>query len=388
MAGEHSIIPISAGARMVQCAGSVMMGMMHPETEESDDAREGTASHELATNMIDSFSRAGLDWPGDAVGQTASNGVVWTEESYEAALQYAEDVSDVMQRTGVFGGPNLGIERRIAAPRIHDESWGTPDCSLFDSHGGILYLWDYKFGHRVVDAVENWQLIGYAVGLLDEITGGNGLADQHIRIVMTVVQPRAYHRQGTVRRWEVMGSDLRGYANILSRKAHEALGPDPQCITGPECLDCHGRHACTALQRAAMTAVAYLGKPTPDYLDADALSLEKRILDHAAELIKARRTGIDAQIEAMIKGGGMVPGWALESGQSRQRWTVSPADVFALGDLLGVDLRKPEEPITPKQAIKAGIDGAVISAYSEIPSTALRLVEINGAATAAIFARK
>jgi hypothetical protein len=386
MAGQHSIIAMSAAARWVQCPGSVMMEMMHPETEESEDAKEGTASHELAARLIDLFSRAITPQPGEFVGQTAGNGVIWTEESYEGALQYAEDVRDVMRSTGVFGGPNLAIEQRVDAPHIHAESWGTPDCTLFKD--GVLYLWDYKFGHRVVDAFENWQLISYAIGKLDEITGGNGLADQHIRIVMTVVQPRAYHRRGTVRRWECMGSDLRPYANILAGKAAEALGDDPQCVTGPECLHCSGRHACPTLQHATMAAVAYLGKPTPEPLDADALGLEKRILDHAALLIKARLTGIDAQIEAMIKSGGTVPGWALEPGQGRQRWNVPPVEVIALGDMLGIDLRKPEEPITPKQAQKAGIDGAVISAYAETPSTALRLVEINGAATAAVFARK
>jgi hypothetical protein len=137
-----------------------------------------------------------------------------------------------------------------------------------------------------------------------------------------------------------------------------------------------------------MAAVAYLGKPTPEPLDADALGLEKRILDHAALLIEGRLTGINAQIEAMIKGGGTVPGWALEAGQGRQRWNVPTADVIALGDMLGINLRKPEEPITPKQAQKAGIDGSVISAYSETPSTALRLVESDKTTASAVFMRK
>lgn len=386
MAGEHSIIPMSAAARWVQCPGSVMMELMHPETEESDNAKEGTASHELAVKLIDLFSRAIQPQPGEFVGQAASNGVIWTEESYQGALMYTEDVRNEMQSTGVFGGPNLAIEQRVAAPRIHAESWGTPDCVLYDRQKGVLYLWDYKFGHRVVEAVDNWQLAGYAIGKLDEITNGGG--DQHIRVVMTVVQPRAWHRNGTVRRWEVMGSDLRPYANILAGKAADALGDDPQCVSGSECLDCSGRHACPTMQRATMAAVAYLGKPTPEYLDADALALEKRILDHAADLIKARRTGINAQIEAMLRSGQTVPGWALEAGQGRQRWTVPAAEVISLGDMLGINLRKPEEPITPKQAEKAGIDGSVISAYSETPSTALRLVESDKTTAAAVFSKR
>lgn len=385
MAGQHSLLPPSSAARRVQCNASLMMEALHPETEESDDAKEGTASHELAAMMVRSYARAGLEWPGNAVGRAASNGVIWSEESFEGALMYADHVREIMTRTGVFGGPGLCIEQRVNIPRIHSESWGTPDLTLFDPSAGVLYVVDYKFGHRVVDVVENWQLIEYAIGRLDEITGGNGLQDQHIRIVMTVVQPRAYHRKGPIRSWEVWGSDLRPYANTLEATEAAALGPNPTTRTGPECLDCSARHACETLQQAAMGAIAYVGKPTPALLPPMAMGLEKRLLEQAATLIKARLTGLDAQIEATIRSGQVVPGWGLEPGQTRQRWTVPADEVFTLGDMVGVNLRKPAEPVTPKQAIKAGIDETVINAYSETPSGAMKLVEQSSAATAAIF---
>lgn len=387
---DHSIIPMSAAPRRVQCAGSAIMEAMHPETEVNEAAEEGTASHELAEQMIDSMTRGGVGFPtpDQVVGQTASNGVIWTQDSYDGALMYAEDCQRIMQKTSVFGGPNLMIERKVEAHRIHPESYGTLDFAIVDHKALTVHVTDYKFGHRVVDAYENWQLIEYGVAVIDEITGGNGLEDQYWKIIFTVIQPRAPHRDGPIRRWEVRACDLRPYANYLHTVEHEALGPDPKCVTGPQCKDCSARYNCDTLMEGGAAEAAYVGKPFSVNRTPDELALEIKMLRQAKSVVESRLNGIEAQAEQMIRQGTSVPGFALEAGQGRQKWAMSNQEVFSLGGMMGIDLRKPAEPVTPKQAIAKGLDKQTINPLTTTPSTSTKLVESTKTTAAAVFRKR
>ena len=384
MSGEHSTIPPSSAARRVQCPGSNLMESLHPETEESDDAREGTASHELAALMVESASRARTAWPDEAVGQAASNGVIWTQESYDAAEMYAEAIREVMLATSTF---TPHVEDRVEVSRIHPELWGTTDCWLFDKNSGTLYDWDYKYGHRPVEIFENWQMIEYVTGILDKLEI-DGLADQHTRVVMTIVQPRAYHRDGPIRSWSVLASDLRGYVNRLIDVEAEALGPDPGTRAGAECRDCTARHACDTLHAACGSVLEFVGKPIPVSLEPDAVGTLLVMYRRAADILKAGLSGLEAHAEGLIASGGTVPGFAMEQGYGRQKWTEDNDSIIQMCDLLSVDIRKPAEPVTPKQALKLGVDESVITEYSITPRTDAKLVPATQTIASAVFSKR
>ena len=346
------------------------MEVLYPEDTESDDSMEGTASHELAAIMVDSASRARTDWPTNAVGQSASNGVIWTQESYDAAEMFADTVYEVMLATNVF---TPQIEKRVEITRIHPLSWGTPDCWLLDIQNMTLYIEDYKYGHRPVEAFMNWQMIEYIAGILDALQA-KGLSDTDITVVATIVQPRAPHRLGPVRSWTFNGADIRGHVNQLVDVERESLEDDPPTCTGSECRDCTARHACDTLQGASGSVMEFMGQSIPVNLDANALGTELVLLDRAYEILRARKSGLEAQGEAMIQAGDIVPCRALESGYGRRKWNVPATEIFAMCDLLGVDIRKACEPMTPKQSLKLGVDESVIKEYSIIPRTSAKLV--------------
>jgi hypothetical protein len=364
---EHSIIPPSSSARRLQCPGSAMLEQMFPSPD-TDASIEGTKAHELAASMV-------IDAAQGATGRTETTG--YTQEMLAGAKMYADDIQAIMRTTGVFA-PH--VEERTHSPNIHEECWGTPDCWLWDPAALTLYLYDYKFGHLAVEVEWNTQLIEYAEGIIANLTELEPLTDNDITAVFTIVQPRARHRDGPIRRWTVKASALRGIVNRLSAAEHKALGPDPQCHVGPECRNCSARHVCEIFTRCTDQIITWSGTPSTINLDPAALAAEMRLVNEAHALLTARKKGLDAQAEGHIQAGTDVPGWGLEQGYGRTVWARPTEEVLALGQLYGKDLAKPADPITPKQAIKLGIDAAVIKDYSKTPRTAAKLVPIHNAA--------
>lgn len=370
----HAVLAPSSAARWVACAGSVMLAALYPEREETEEAREGSASHWAAFEMLHGRPVA--------VGQVAPNGVVLSEEMIDGAEQYVEAIDAALARHGL-GRDALHVEQRVAIPYVHEHNWGTPDCWFVSADGKTLVIFDYKYGHRFVEVFENWQLLDYCCGILSAL-GVDGLADQSLQVEFCIVQPRSYHRDGPVRTWSTLASNLRAHFNTLRNAAEAALLPGAVCTVNPECRDCPGRHACEAVQRAALSAVDMATQSTPLELPAAALALELRTLQRAADLLKARVSGLEETALYRIRGGELVPGYAVEAQVGRQEWTVPVDQVVALGSLMGKELSKPGV-VTPKQALKLGIDAATIKTMSTRAQKGLALVVDDGKAARKAF---
>lgn len=361
---EHSPLAPSSAYRWVFCEGSVQLEALYPEQEEDPSAAEGTAAHFAGSEQL-----LGRDV---RAGQIAPNGVVLTDEMFDGAQLWVDDVLAIDA-----GGNALQVEQRVYMPRIHEKAYGTPDTWLYVPDRGTVYVWDFKFGHGVVEHFENWQLIAYVCGILD-LLGIDSRNDEHLWVELRVVQPRAYHREGRVRTWRVRASDLRGYFNRLHHAAHAAMKPDARTATGSYCLHCNAAAHCETLRKAVTHAADWLGGSAPEELPNIAAGDELELLEHVATLVKARKQGREADVEARIKRGETVPGWCLENTTGKKSWKEGDEEnVLILGDMLELDLRKPAAPITPTQALalakKKGVDAGVIFEYSHNPSTGRKL---------------
>lgn len=372
MSGKHAFLPPSGAGAWQVCAMWPTMTALYPEAEDKPEAMEGDAAHwacaqTLAGVLID-------------VGLIAPNGVTLTDEMIEGAELYF----DAVQPSG-----DERVEQHVTMPSIHAQNDGTPDAWAFahDPTTGIatLFIWDYKFGHDFVEVFENWQLIDYAAGILDQL-GIDGAADQHIKVRMTIVQPRSYHRDGPVRSWSVMASDLRPYFNKLRAAAEAATSAQPVATVDPvrACKHCPGRHACEAFQRAAYTGMDVAIASAPLELSAHALGLELRMIQHYVKVLTARATGLEEQALATIRRGQSVPFFGVEQSTGREAWTRPIEEVIALGDMMGVKLARPDV-LTPKQAIKAGLPAEIVAPYADTPRGAMKLVPDNGTQARRIF---
>lgn len=376
----HAFLPPSGAGAWVICALWPTMNRLYPELEEGVEAAEGTAAHWVVEELL--YRRP------VAVDQVAGNGVPVTAQMLEGADVYVEEVGRAY--ASLASVSHYKVEQRVAIPAVHPNNWGTPDCWIFGhnptSGRARLIIVDYKFGHGFVEVFENWQLVDYASGILDEL-GIDGAGDEFVDVEFVVVQPRSYHRDGPVRRWTTQARELRPLVNKLAGAAEAAHLPNPKARPDPAaCKHCPGRHACEALQREAYHAADVAGMSTPLELPLEAMALELRTLERAQKLLEARASGLAEQLEHALAGGQRCAHYTLAPGESKLVWNKSPAEVLALGQLLGADLAKPREPVTPTQAKKL-IDPALVAVYSERTRAALKLTPVDTVGARKVFGK-
>lgn len=375
---QHAILAPSSAARLVVCAGSRAISEAYPQ-EPTIESREGDAVHWAGAELL-----RGSDV---ALGQVAANGVTLTDEMIDTATQYSEYL---FKRHGrVHGGAVDGqVEQTCGNGALHKDNWGTPDFWQYISETNTLYVDDLKNGHRFVDEVRNWQLMNYAALIAHE----RGMYhDDRLRIVMTIHQPRAFHRRGPHRSVTLTLGELRKDLAYLAQAFHNAMQPGaPVVAADPEvCLDCPGRVYCEAAIAAGYIAVDMAYDSTPLVMSHAAMSKEYRMLLRAETMIKARREGIKQAIESTIRRGQSVPFFGMEHTKGRRVFMDNAREqgFVDIATAYGVTVVK-DKFITPLQAIKAGVPEDVVRLYSHAPDGAAELVLDDGSAAARIFGDK
>lgn len=328
-------------------------------------AEEGTAAHWLAENLLldpdrEAFKRY--------LGAPAPNGVMVTEEMAEAVQVYTDHVK------GLRG--DLHIEQGVD---VFKSCRGTPDLWVYDPQADTLHVIDYKHGFGIVDPFRNWQLSLYAAGILKAWTG---LPPANVEL--TIIQPRAYSRDGTIRSWRAPGAELDSmWAQATVRAVEANSAPVARSSSG--CRYCPARHACPAAIDAGVQLYEAATEALPYDLEASELGVQYEILTRAYEQLGFLVTAYEEQIKSALYRGGKVEGYGLEEKRGRAEWSVEPEEVQALGELYGVDLCPPT-PLTPSKAINKGVDKGVISAYTQRHSKGHELVTVNLTNAKRIFA--
>lgn len=377
-----AVLRPSQAVRWVLCSGSHALEAHYPQDEESPEARQGTAAHYQVTETLH-----GRIWP---VGTLAPNGHPIDEEMVECGQLYIDDVraelsSATLASYGGEGDVLYYVEAKVYGHKtIHPKNEGTPDTFMLFRSARKLVIWDYKYGHRYVDPFNNWQMVDYA-GCIFETFGITRDEAKEWTVSIRVVQPRNYHRDGPVRRWDTTGRVIVGLLDQMSAAARKAKERVQATQTGPWCRDCSARRGCDAFMRSSATAMDVASDTMTHELPAPALGLELRNLHRAKKVLEARIDALEEQAIATIRGGQTVPYYTIGYVQGRERWTMPAAQVFALGEAFERDLRKPVEPVTPAAARKLGIDPAVVKEFTETPTGAAKVVSADETAAAKAF---
>lgn len=387
---DHAPLPPSSATQWGNCSGSVAAQAPFPDTE-SEQSREGTAAHWVMSETLLNH-RDGRDGPRECVGYLGRKdpaGVIIDDKMVEGAQVIVDDVLDVCQRFDAL--PYLLIEHRVYMPTIHPQNWGTLDVGLYLPFRNVLFLWDYKHGHREAPAPGNLQMVDYLKGLCEKYQI-DGLLDQKTRFVVRIVQPYCYRIVGPVQEWTGMLSDLRGTWNTLSWKAHEAFTA-PKLSTGPWCRDCKAVGTCSAARRAGYNFIDLVNEPyAMDRMTGADLAVERGIVSDGLAVAKARLEAIEDELHHRIKDGQHDSGLTLETSAGRIEWTVTPATARALAAQFGVDATK-DAVLTPTQTLAAApakvrpMLKQVMDRMTRRPAGKLKLVTADASRTARAFKR-
>lgn len=234
----HSRIGASSAYRWLECPGSIPLSEAAPPQISSSYADEGTAAHNLAEKCLDSGQDA--DKYIGLIIKVGKTDFEVDEEMAENVQLYLDVVREDIERWDDISG----VETRIHLKWIHEDMFGTSD-----SHAGLrgarLVVHDYKHGAGItVDAVENSQGLYYVLGIAAKYEF------QFEEYEFVIVQPRAHHPDGPVRRWVFTKERLKQFERELKvgldrvEKARESnkiidwLNPGDHCRFCPAALDC------------------------------------------------------------------------------------------------------------------------------------------------------
>lgn len=350
-----SLRPSGAG-RWVPCPASPRLEAPFPDVE-SEDAKEGTAAHWCAAQVLKGHHQ--LE---ELTDRAAPNGVIIDGEMVEHVDSYVRTV-----------GPEPAVIERELPAAVPGTDPGTPDA--FRIVGDVGFLWDFKYGYRIVEARGNWQLADYAVRIFAKHEW------QLSVVVATIVQPRPFHPDGRVRSWTIGRDEAAALYHALGAAAGAAHDPAATASTGPHCDNCRALHVCEAARRAALNAVDVAHAGMAVQMDGTNLAGELRTLRRAVDAARLRLDAIESHAMSLIDGGHVVPGFRAERAFGRRRW-VDPDKVAAIEAMTGLTLYE-RKPVSPAQAEKRGADESLVKLFTVTPETGRKLVERDGSAKAA-----
>lgn len=392
---DHAQWSASASARLWACAGSLALsGSTGRADSESEAAAWGTACHEVSEDCLRN-GRKPEEWIGRFV-QTKRHRIEVDEELAETAQAY---VTYVME-TAVFGLQPLWIEQRFKLDAINPpfEAGGTADAVIFHDGAQLLEVVDLKGGRGiVVEALGNKQARTYALGA---VLNNPGLDIQEVKV--TIVQPRAPHRDGPIRSETFHIADLIDWTTELLEAMHRAktaedyLGTalaDPVAFEewarlflapGDHCTFCPCAGSCPAL------AVAAKSKALLFFKDESGVEQENtvgkltpaevaEILDRA-DMIQNWLNAVRAHAHAEAEAGVEIPNYQLVAKVGRERWNDgAEADVIAACEWAELPLSEYQNAPklrTPKQVRKAlGPELAkLVERHSTVPTAGTSLV--------------
>lgn len=349
-ARDHAKWSASSTERNWQCPGALALTDGLPETT-NEAADWGTCAHQIAEHCL----RRGVS--ADSFIGTTEKGKKYEfevdEEMADTAQQYVDYVMGRVDAalTGLEYGPVLQIETKfnLNALNLPFEAGGTCDAIVYNPGEKLLEVIDLKGGRgKIVEVTGNPQLRTYALGAM--------LANSKLdvdTVKVTIVQPRAPHKDGRIRSETFHVADLMEWTADLvraARRAHDAMIARPTMNStlwekeflnaGNHCTFCKAAGFCPALERKAHDAAGVwfddMDQPrisnTPDNMDVGHLAQTLDSLD----MIEAWIASVRSYAHRSAEDGVEIPGYQLVDKIGRRKWRLEGAELVQALEAKGI----------------------------------------------------
>ena len=363
-AGDHGDLGASGASGWGFCPGRVRMSRGIPNRS-SVAAAEGTAAHALAEFMLKAFV-AGIPLQAkDAIGETIDvnqkidghDGIFTVDEEMAAGVQLYVDV--VLKDLSENPNALFLIEQRFHLDWLHPALYGTNDACVGE-HYGLLRVYDLKYGrNHAVEVPYNVQLMYYGLGA--------AYGHDFNEIELVIVQPRAFHSAGPVRRWRTTTAELQEWGrDVLLPAALATEDPDAPLRADPDnCQYCRALSVCPEVVSRMCEAfddgfveggcvpakpnTKELTLPDPRLMSGDMLGQSLDLIELLTPWAKAVK---EAAKEVLLKSN-PVEGWKLVAGKKGRRQWKSETDASeTFAKAFGDDAFEPRVPLSPAKMEK------------------------------------
>ena len=344
----HATLGASSTGRWMNCPGSIRLIDALPEYARDSGsvyADQGTAAHDLGhvaleggwdaerllghTIVVDEKGNCRWIGPDEDVG-LGENAFPVDQDMVDAVQVYLDEIRAQKARLSPL---TIGqTEVRLDMTWLRPNMFGTADFVAHEPYGELVVT-DYKHGAGVVVEVEwNTQAMYYGLAAL-HAAGGPGDVE---KVTLVIVQPRAGHRDGPVRRWTISSQQLWAWKDDLARAADATAAPDAPVVAGDWCRFCPAKATCPAIKALVNARAKQVFSPLAEAADIaiDATELAEQLA--SVPLIEAWCKGKTALAASMLKRGLTVPGYKLVRKRSDRRWVDPDALVEELRKKKGV----------------------------------------------------
>jgi len=235
----HSEFGGSKSKQILNCPGSVVLSRGIPNKSNAA-ADKGTNAHSCVEFFIRNHKMLKKKVTRDVCINIARNTEEWDESMIENALDTLTWLKEqVSPNTSVY------VESKVDSSAFTTEGQGsTLDIAVANWSARELIIADFKNGKHPVEVEENSQLIYYALGMLIKLKGFK----KFDRVRCVIIQPNAYHKNGTIREWYISVDDAIKWGKKFRKTVKIALKPNAPLKYGEWCFFCLANKICPVIR--------------------------------------------------------------------------------------------------------------------------------------------